>query len=178
MKKAITLSALMLAVSSNVIAQENKDKRGFGLSIGYSSFVSGDLNELDGSPFTIGGNYTLKNGVLIGFDFTPNLIDDSDSVYILGENIHGDIETSLFTPYIGFELQNGLRVMGGVTFANSEATLSSNHDSVSEDETTAGLMAGLGYVANNGFTVDGKLSFVDVGGFDGVVSSVSIGYKF
>lgn len=175
MKKALALSTLALAMSFGVSAAEVKeDKHGFGLSVGYSTFVAGDLEELDGTPLTIGGNYTLKNGVLIGFDYTSKLIDD----HFYSHNISSGIETSLFSPYIGVELENGFRVMGGIAFAMADATITINGQSFADDEVTAGLMAGLGYVSNKGVTVDGKFSFVEVGGFDGVVGTVSVGYKF
>lgn len=172
MNKLLPLAAMILVCSNTAFASD-KQASALGVSLGYTS-VYGDLSDIDSSNLTIGVNYTFDSGMILGLDYTPRLIDESET----NNGVTAKLKTDVFTPYLGYQDTNGVRLIAGLAFADSDASFSYEGELISGSNMETGIMFGVGYLFDNNVSLDGKFATLDVGGIDGTMTTVSLGYKF
>ncbi|CAH1547239.1 MULTISPECIES: outer membrane beta-barrel protein [Vibrio] len=170
MKKTFVAFAAVAALSivTNIAFASDIDKSGFtvlaGMNVSFDD-VSQEYDQAVG--FTVAGDWTFNNGIILGASFSPKFINDSIQ----------DMTTSadMYTVYSGYQLDNGVRLKGGVSITASELSISKIG---SADDSHINLLVGGGYEFDNNIVIDANLASTEVFARNGFTLQLLAGYKF
>lgn len=153
--KKLVIASIVSVLSFGAVAADQY-KSGFALQGGYSKMDSA------ANALNVDVSYTTSGGFIYGLSSTP-MVDVYDG--------YEDFKIGNASFYLGYEMDSGLRLTGGVGVMASEFK-SYYGDTYSDAET--GLALGLGYVFKNGFMFGSQIQNVA----DGTIVNLNLGYKF
>ncbi|MGL5290403.1 MAG: outer membrane beta-barrel protein [Vibrionaceae bacterium] len=189
MKKVLAL-ALPLVISAPLFANEGvmpKDKSGHTAHVSIS-ILKGDLSdkwatqdqvtrdEYSDVRFSVGYDYTTKDGVIIGGYYMPMLISKSATNRF---DTQSSMTADVLGFYSGYQFDNNIRVTGGLSFTHAEGyVIAEENNVILGSQTNMGFMIGLDYLVEENFLIGSRLSSHDIYDLQGTAIGFHIGYKF
>lgn len=178
-KFLIVLSSLSFFVSAEELVFPKVDISGFTLQGGLSN-LGGDLGNYGiGSNgktigFSLGGSYTFQTGFIVGALYTPQLAIDSFAM----SGISSSVTMNSLNFFAGYQLDNKIRLTGGITRSEMEVAVSSNDINGVKKTSSSDINLGIGYEFNSGWSFETRFSSLEFIGIKGNAFNFLAGYKF
>ncbi|ROV59086.1 hypothetical protein EGH82_15265 [Vibrio ponticus] len=154
-------------------AEDHQDKSGHTIQVGFAELF-GDLSEgNEGILFSLGYDYTNRNGIILGGYYKPELISGSGSYAGVGISLESDV----LGFYSGYQINDNFRLTGGFSLTFAEIVMSTAYGFVSDSETNVGLNLGFDFLVNN-LVVGSRLDTHDIYGVEGTTVTFNLGFKF
>lgn len=170
-KLLMLLSVVLLSVSSYAQASRSIDGHTYHV---LGTKLSGDLaKKYDNKSVGFGYDYTAKDGWIFGVEYIPTLLSESVT---LG-SFKGSVESGALALYNGYQLDENVRLIGGLNFTFTDSLISNELAFASGSEVRPGIVIGADYVFNQ-YLFGGRIFTHKAGGMHGVSIGFSLGYKF